>query len=118
MSEPAPVIVPPEQAAAARRLQVFYQLGMPGMTLMAPKLELEKPKPIVTRCGCGRPISPNKTACRFCYELRVMQMAEKIESQAQLDDLLADLDPSERAEALKKLQPYLKLTQPAEIVGA
>lgn len=102
------------QAAAFRRLQAFYQLGMPGMTLRAEKPkppeppEPEKRKPTIPRCQCGRPISANKTACRFCYETKLMLMAEQIENQAMLDRLMEGLEPGEKAEVLSKLKPYLK----------
>jgi hypothetical protein len=111
---PTPVLVRPDQIARAREIQLFYALGIPGMTLLGspkpPKPEPE-PKPkgaLVYRCVCGVPISRNKSACRMCYEIRLMELGEKIESQATLDGMLNDLDPQERAEALARIKPYLK----------
>ena len=115
LMEPTPVIVPPAFRHRAREIQVFYALGLPGMSLLASAEPAEtgdgrsrKPKPLVYRCGCGRPISRNVTHCRMCYEIRLMELGEKIDSQETLDQMLKDLDPQERKEALEKIKPYLK----------
>ena len=110
-AQPRRILVDPSEADAVHRLKVFYQLGMPGMTLVRkePKPpEPEKQKPIIPRCACGQPISANRPYCRFCSELHIKRVAEKIESQEVLDQLLNDLEPGEREEALARVRPYLK----------
>ena len=129
MKEPTLVITrTPAERQRAHEIQVFYALGLPGMKLLASPKPPEvastvksdaarSPKPnvpLIHRCQCGVPISRNKSACRMCYEIRLMDLGATIESQERLDELLNDLEPADRKEALEKITPYLKFRQKKE----
>jgi hypothetical protein len=117
------ILVPPDKQARARAISVFYQLGMPGMTLMgaggiAPKSTAPLPKSYST-CDyllesgepCGRRISRNKTRCGRCYLAALRQVAESLTPEL-LEEYLKDMAPLDRLEVMGSIRPFLKFALP------
>jgi hypothetical protein len=106
-----------EKAQKARRFAspeaAFRWLKLPGMEL---REEDSKPKPIVNRCWCGKPISNGRNCCNDCRVGELKQVAGCIRTSEALEMFLQSFGAPERATLLADLQPYLSITEFVEEV--
>jgi hypothetical protein len=100
----------PENLQVLAALASFREHRLPGMRLTPEALtpKVEKPRPIVKHCDCGRRISDTKQRCKACQDVMILDIASQIETQDILDAVLERSFPNDREAMFHLLKPHLK----------